>query len=363
MLNTEPQPSTLLGLHSPAQRALEKMGIPGMDFANLTGQLGVTPKTTIDAQGTLKLHHFTPMCDEVYRVPVLIVTSLVNQPYILDLVPGQSMVEFLLKKGFDVYMIEWGRPRKEHRNLSLEDHVLDRLPACVNIVLSHSGESQLSIIGYCVGGLLAVLWAAIDAAMQGGAGAGPLKNLVCMATPVNSDGLESLKTWMGPDFDEEALLAAHGNVPAEWVQNALRALRPFGKVAGAANLLNQADQEAIVRSNLRMGKWETDNIPFPGGVFRQMVNDFLRDNCLINGRWKIGAYSADLAAIRVPLLHLLAQDDHITPYASSRDLVQRVSSSDREEVMIKGGHVGLVAGRGAQMRMWPALEAWLAQRS
>jgi len=292
VLNTEPQPSTLLGLHSPAQRALEKMGIPGMDFANLTGQLGVTPKTTIDAQGTLKLHHFTPMCDEVYRVPVLIVTSLVNQPYIL-----------------------------------------------------------------------AVLWAAIDAAMRGKVSAGPLKNLVCMATPVNSDGLESLKTWMGPDFDEEALLAEHGNVPAEWVQNALRSLRPFGKVAGAANLLNQADQEAIVRSNLRMGKWETDNIPFPGGVFRQMVNDFLRDNCLINGRWKIGAYSADLAAIRVPLLHLLAQDDHITPYASSRDLVQRVSSSDREEVMIKGGHVGLVAGRGAQMRMWPALEAWLAQRS
>jgi polyhydroxyalkanoate synthase len=268
------------------------MGIPGMDFANLTGQLGVTPKTTIDAQGTLKLHHFTPMCDEVYRVPVLIVTSLVNQPYIL-----------------------------------------------------------------------AVLWAAIDAAMRGKVSAGPLKSLVCMATPVNSDGLESLITWMGPDFDEEALFAEHGNVPAEWVQNALRSLRPFGKVAGAANLLNQADQEAIVRSNLRMGKWETDNIPFPGGVFRQMVNDFLRDNCLINGRWKIGAYSADLAAIRVPLLHLLAQDDHITPYPSSRDLVQRVSSSDREEVMIKGGHVGLVAGRGAQMRMWPALEAWLAQRS
>ncbi len=173
MLNTEPQPSTLLGLHSPAQRALEKMGIPGMDFANLTRQLGVTPKTTIDAQGTLKLHHFTPMCDEVYRVPVLIVTSLVNQPYIL-----------------------------------------------------------------------AVLWAAIDAAMRGKVSAGPLKNFVCMATPVNSDGLESLKTWMGPDFDE-----------------------------------------------------------------------------------------------------------------------QRVSSSDREEVMIKGGYVGLVAGRGAQMRMWPALEAWLAQRS
>ena len=157
-----------------------------MDFANLTGQLGVTPKTTIYARGTLKLHHFTPVCEEVYRVPVLIVTSLVNQPYILDLVPGQSMVEFLLKKGFDVYMIEWGRPRKEHRNLSLEDHVLDRLPACVNKVLSHSGESQLSIIGYCVGGLLAVLWAAIDAAMRGKVSAGPLKILFAWQHPLTA---------------------------------------------------------------------------------------------------------------------------------------------------------------------------------
>ena len=347
--------AALTRLPNPVQRTLERMGVPTADLADLTGPLGATPRDTIYAQGTLKLHHFRPQCDSVYRVPVLIVTSLVNQPYILDLVPGQSMVEHLLKQGFDVYMIEWGRPRKEHQHLTLEDHVLDRLPACVEQVLKHSGERELSIIGYCVGGLLSVLWAALAGA--------PLKNLVCMATPVNSDGLESLKAWMGEDFDEEALLAQHGNVPAEWVQNALRALRPFGKVSGAMNLLNQADKEEVVRSNLRMGKWETDNIPFPGGVFRQMVNDFLRSNRLMNGTWKIGGRRVDLSAIKVPFLHLLAQDDHITPYASSRDLVQRVGSPDRQELILKGGHVGLVAGRGAELRMWPALNDWLAPRS
>jgi len=347
--------AALTRLPNPVQRTLERMGLPAADLADLTGPLGATPRDTIYAQGTLKLHHFRPQCDSVYRVPVLIVTSLVNQPYILDLVPGQSMVEHLLKQGFDVYMIEWGRPRKEHQHLTLEDHVLDRLPACVEQVLKHSGERELSIIGYCVGGLLSVLWAALAGA--------PLKNLVCMATPVNSDGLESLKAWMGEDFDEEALLAQHGNVPAEWVQNALRALRPFGKVSGAMNLLNQADKEEVVRSNLRMGKWETDNIPFPGGVFRQMVNDFLRSNRLMNGTWKIGGRRLDLSAIKVPFLHLLAQDDHITPYASSRDLVQRVGSPDRQELILKGGHVGLVAGRGAELRMWPALNDWLAPRS
>jgi len=358
------RPAALPALPNPVQRTLERMGLPAADFADLAGPLGVTPKDTIFAQGTLKLHHFRPQADSVYRVPVLIVTSLVNQPYILDLVPGQSMVEFLLQQGFDVYMIEWGQPRKEHQHLTLEDHVLNRLPACVEQVLAHSGERELSVIGYCLGGLLAVLWAALSAPPKPTrAQPSTLKNLVCMATPVNSDGLDSLKAWMDERFDEEALIAQHGNVPAEWVQNALRALRPFGKVAGAMNLLNQADKEEVVRSNLRMGKWETDNIPFPGGVFRQMVNDFLRGNRLMDETWEIGGRRVDLGAIRTPFLHLLAQEDHITPYASSRDLVQRVGSPDKQELILKGGHVGLVAGRGAELRMWPALNAWLAPRS
>ncbi len=344
------------GLPNPIVRALSRLGVEAEDFAKLAGPLGVTPKETIYTHGTLKLLHYKPLVAEVYRTPVLIVTSLVNQPYVLDLVPGQSMVEHLLREGFDVYLIEWGRPRLEHQKLVLEDYVLERLPACVSEVLRDSGQLQLSIIGYCIGGLLASVYASLHPS-------GPLRNLVCMAAPVNSDGLVSLKAWMGRDFDEEALLAHYGNVPADWVQNALRALRPLGKVSGSMSLLNNADNAETVKSNLRMGKWEADNIPFPGGVFRQMVNDFLRHNKLVKGKWALGGQRVDLGAIRVPFLHLLAQDDHITPYASSRDLLQKVGSSDKQEIILKGGHVGLVAGRGAQTRMWPALCDWLSVRS
>ena len=343
-------------LGNPMQRALLRMGIATSDFADITGALGTTAKETIYAQGTLKLHHYKALADSVYRVPVLIVTSLVNQPYILDLAPGQSMVEFLLRQGFDVFLIEWGRPRREHKDLVLEDYVLERIPACIERVQQVSGEKDVSIIGYCVGGLLSALYAALTPQ-------GPLKNLVCMAAPVNGDGLESLKAWMGKDFDEEALLAHYGNVPGEWVQNALRALRPYGKLAGAMSLLNNMDKIEAVRSNLRMGKWESDNLPFPGGVFRQMVNGLLRNNQLVKGSWVIGGKRVRLGDIKLPFLHLLAQDDHITPYASSKDLVQLVGSRDKQEIIVKGGHVGLVAGRGAELRMWPALEGWLAQRS
>jgi polyhydroxyalkanoate synthase subunit PhaC len=341
------------------QRALERIGIQTEDFAEIAGALGVTPKETIYAHGTLKLHHYLPMTDSVYRVPVLIVTSLVNQPYILDLVPGNSMVEYLLRQGFDVYLIEWGRPRREHKDLMLEDYVLKRLPECVARVQQDSGQTELSMIGYCLGGLLSVLYAALFADQAKSA----LKNLICMAAPVNADGMVSFKAWLGENFNEEAIIEQFGNVPAEWIQNSLRALRPFGKVSGAMNLLNNMDNEETVRSNLRMGKWETDNIPFPGAAFRQLINDFIRGNKLIKGTWDIGGQRVNLNKIRAPFLHLLAQDDHIIPYESSRQMVQLVGSGDKQEAIIKGGHVGLVAGRGAQTRMWPTLNGWLAGRS
>ena len=129
------------------------------------------------------------------------------------------------------------------------------------------------------------------------------------------------------------------------------------------NLLNNMDKPDTVRSNLRMGKWETDNIPFPGAAFRQLINDFIRGNKLIKGTWDIGGQRIDLSQIRVPFLHLLAQEDHIIPYASSQQLLHMIGSKDKQEAIIKGGHVGLVAGRGAELRMWPTLNEWLAVRS
>ena len=344
------------GLPNPVHEALARFGLDGTDFDKMAGPLGVTPKEAVLTIGTMKLQHYQAQTEDVYRVPLLIVTSIVNQPYILDLVPGQSMIETLVQSGFDVYAIEWGRPRREHKDLTLDHYVLKCIPEAIARVQEISGERDVSVLGYCLGGLLAVLYAAT----QPGA---PLKNLVCLAAPVDSDGLVSLKAWMGQDFDAESLLKDVGNVPADFVQNALRALRPFGKVAGAANLLNNLENEDVVRSNLRMGKWETDNVPFPGGVFRQMVNDFLRRNALVKGKLRIGTENVSLKNIRVPFLHVLAQDDHITPYASSHPLVELISSKDKSEAIIKGGHVGLVAGRGAQSRMWPTLIEWLAPRS
>ena len=136
-------------------RAIQRH-IPGLKLPdNLIGELGATPKDVIHAQGTLKLYRYRPLCDEIYRVPIVLVMSLVSRSYILDLTKGQSFVEFLLQRGFDVYLIDWGVPRAEHSTLRLEDYVLDFIPSCVRVVTEDSGESDISLVGYCMGGQLA----------------------------------------------------------------------------------------------------------------------------------------------------------------------------------------------------------------
>ena len=116
-MQQEPAPSTeeiAAQARAAVDRALQRH-IPGLgSLDELTGELGATPKDVIYSKGTLKLYRYRPLCDEIYRVPIVLVMSLVSRSYILDLTKGQSLVEFLLRQGFDVYLIDWGVPRAEH---------------------------------------------------------------------------------------------------------------------------------------------------------------------------------------------------------------------------------------------------------
>ena len=85
----------------------------------------LTPKDVILSRGTMQLYHYRPQADEVYRVPVLLVMATTNRAYVFDLAPGQSMVEYLLKAGYDVFVLDWDPPLPEERRLTLTDYTQD----------------------------------------------------------------------------------------------------------------------------------------------------------------------------------------------------------------------------------------------
>jgi polyhydroxyalkanoate synthase len=341
-------------------RAIQRH-IPGLpapiELTGLGVEVGPTPKDLVHARGTLKLYHYRPLSDEVYRVPILFVMSLVSRPYILDLAKDQSLVEFLLLQGFDVYLIDWGTPRSEHRSLRLEDYVMDFLPECIEKVCEDAHEPEVSLVGYCLGGLLAALYAALYP--NGG-----LKNLVCFTTPINAEGMPLYRTWTDPaHFDIDKLIDTLGNIPSELIDASIQMLRPLQKSAGQMKLLDHVGDEAFVKAHLRFDRWAAEHIPFPGETARQFVTAFLQQNKLVRNAFEMDAQRVDFGHIQVPFLHVTAEHDHIVPAAASKDLIELVGSTDKTAIVLKGGHVSLVAGANAVSRLWPKLDSWLAERS
>ncbi|MBI5617539.1 MAG: alpha/beta fold hydrolase [Gammaproteobacteria bacterium] len=330
--------------------------IPGLPQLDTELDVGPTPKEVVYTKLTSRLYHYKPLVDEIYRVPVLIVMSPVARGYILDLAKGQSLVEYLLLQGHDVYMIDWMPPRREHASVTLSDLVETIIAECIEQIRADSGEPDVTLIGYCMGGVLAAMYTALDPD-------GPVKNLACFTTPVNSEGMVLYKKWVeAKAFDIDMLVDQLGNIPSDMVNASIQVLRPLQQSANEMKLLNNVDNDAFVKAHLRFSRWAADQLAVPGEVARELVKEFLRGNKLVKKEYRIGNRLVDLGKIRVPFLHVAAEYDHIVPPAASRDLVALIGSKDKQEIVVKGGHVSLVAGGNAVYRLWPQLDRWLAER-
>ena len=333
-------------------------GLKGLElFGAPPPSVGRTPKTVLHRRGTLSLYHYRATVDEVYRVPILFVMAPTNKGYILDLAPGQSLIEFLLGRGYDVYLMDWSAPSDAERDLTIDDYVLDFIPDCLARVQQDSGEDEVTLIGYCAGGMLSAIHVALVPK-------GPVKNLVCFTTPVDFTEMKLFRSMADPSaFDVDRLVDSIGIVPAELVVAGFDALRPASRIAGQLRLWDNLWNDEFVKGFRMMERWGNETLPLPGGYFRQTVKELLRGNALHRGTLRIGGREVDLAKITVPFLHFMAQYDHIVPLACGHPLIQRIGSRDKEEVVLPGGHVSIAAGPNAVKRMWPKLDAWLQGRS
>ncbi|MFT7722568.1 MAG: alpha/beta fold hydrolase [Roseateles sp.] len=352
-----PDPSVTDRLRLEVERAVQR----SLKAIELLGaappDVGRTPKQVMHRRGTLELVRYQAMADEVYRVPLLLVMAPTNKGYILDLTPGQSLVEYLLQRGYDVYMLDWNPPSDAEGRLTIDDYVLDFIPDCIRRVQQDCGEQEVTLVGYCAGGLLSTLYQALHAD-------GPVKNLVCFTTPIDFSSMKIFRAVSDERaFDVDGFVERVGVVPSDVVASGFEVLRPASRIAGQVRLWDNLWNDQFVKGYRMMERWGNDTLPLPGGYFRQMTQQLLRKNALHEGRLRIGGRPVDLGRITVPLLSIVAQYDHIVPPECSRPLIERVGSRDKQEIMLPGGHVSIAAGANAIKRMWPALDAWLQQRS
>jgi polyhydroxyalkanoate synthase len=284
----------------------------------------------------------------------------VNRPYILDLRPGHSFVEFMVQQGYDIYLLDWGAPGPEDKNLKFDDYTLDYMPRAIRKMKAISGSQEFSLLGWCIGAILTTIYAAL----RGGDG---LRNLILLTAPLdfsNKQGLTFAKWTDERYFDVEKVLSAFGNMPGEMIDYGAKALKPVENYVGNyLKLWDNLDDPRVVEAWHAMNTWVSDNVPLAGGAFRQLIVDLYRNDKLMRGELVIRNEPVDVSKIHANLLAVIAEGDHITPACQSEPLMAKVSSTDKELLRVVGGHIGIMAGSGASKYTWPHINQWLAARS
>ncbi len=323
-------------------------------------EVAQTRHEVVHAERRWRLLRFVPT-ERRYQTPIVMVPSLINRWYVLDLAPGRSLVEWLVARGHEVYVVDWGQPAPEDRFTSFDDLVGTAIGRVLRRACKHSGAPKAHLLGYCMGGTLTTVHAAVHPER--------IASLTTLAAPVAFEDDDTvLARWTRhPDFDVDAFVGGLGNAPSTLLQTAFTLAQPLLSPSKAMFLLGRARHDAEWTDDMLDGffakeRWANDNVSLPGELFRAWVQKFYREDALMRGTLELDGHPVHLETLAMPMHVLTFEHDTIVPKKSALPLVERASSEDLTHTHLPGGHVGAVVSSSAHRKLWPVLADWWASR-
>jgi polyhydroxyalkanoate synthase len=314
-----------------------------------------TPHRVHSESRLARLLHY-PARGPAKAAPILIVSSLINRYYVLDLLPEISVIDQLCGRGFDVWVLDWKAPGAEGPALGFADYVDGAILDGATQAAAASGAESVALIGYCMGGTLATLFAARHPAR--------VRSLVLLGTPIEFGASGQLARWTRRDlFDADLMMDAYGNMPPSLMQSGFKLMNPADAAFKLARLFMDARNEARVRHVVALESWLDDNVAFPGGVYREYIRGLYQNDALVKGEFKVAGTPVSLSSLIAPLLNVIALRDHICAPPASRALMKHVGSSDKTALEFDTGHIGMTTSKRALKELWPQIIGWLEERA
>lgn len=319
-------------------------------------EIASTPKDTIFQDGTASLYHFRNkegVEESAISVPFLMVPSMINRWYVLDLRPGASMAEAMVEAGIDTYLLDWGIPNDEDRYLNWQ-LLLERFHRMVKRVKRETGADKVALLGYCMGGTLSSIYASLHPEEVAG--------FVSLTAPIDFSKGGLLRTLVDEKWFDPFAMTAPGNLSPPQMESGFTSLRPTGKVSKWIMLADKWHTPGFMDSFNAMETWTGDNIPFPAEAYQTYIDSLYQKNELYHDKHYVGGKHASLKNISCPVLTVVASRDTICPPEAALVLNDKVSSTDTEVLTVKGGHVGAVVGSKGPRDLYPGVAAWLKDR-
>lgn len=320
--------------------------------------VGRTPYEVIYQRDKLQVRRY--QLDGVpprYDLPVLLVPPLMVKPFIFDLYSSRSLVAFLLRRGFRVYLVDFGEPDHTDSYVRIDDYVLDWMPTAARVAKRDAGSAELSMLGYCMGGIFALMHAAANRDAS-------VRNIVSIGAPIDTakTGLFAWIVRYGGD-QLEFVAKRIGNVPGGLSSTVFRMLTPVKNVTRYADLVMNMWDKEYVNGFDAMNQWVSQFIEYPQAAFLQFFREVVRQNKLVTGDLKFGRKSANLRTVQASLLAFAGRTDEVAPVPAVQAVMDAVGSQDKTFRLAPGGHMGVFAGATAPQHVWGPAARWLAARS
>jgi polyhydroxyalkanoate synthase len=304
------------------------------------------PPPTVWREGTTRLLDY----GGAGPVAALVVPSLINRYYVLDLLAERSLMRWLGGEGIRVFVLDWDAPGAAERAFGLDDYIAGRLLGALDRALALAAR-PLALVGYCLGGNLA-LAAALHRQER-------LAGLALLATPwdfhAGRGGQVRLFALLESHLD--AVLQGFGGLPVDLLQALFAWLDPTLAQRKFRRFAGMRQDGAAARAFVALEDWLNDGVPLAPKVARQCLADWYGRNLPPAGGWSVAGRRVRPEALGIPALVAIPGADRIVPPDSAAALARALP---RPNVLRpEAGHIGMVVGERARSGLWRPLADWL----
>jgi len=355
-----------------------------MDKFKIGENVAVSKGKVVAQTDLMQLIQYEPATEKVYKRPLLIVPPWINKFYILDLRPENSFIKWAVERGYTVFVVSWVNPDTKLSKKTFEDYMFEGVLAAVDAVEKASGEREMSIIGYCLGGTLT----AATLAYMKAKGDSRIKAATFFTALVDFKEAGELQVFI----DEEQLKSLEQRMEKDGYLD--------GKaMATTFNMLRANDLIwSFVVNNYLLGKepfpfdllyWNSDSTRMPKAMHSFYLRKMYQENLLSkpNGI-ELGGVKIDLGTVDIPVIIVSAKEDHIAPWKATYVATQLYGGETR--FLLGGsGHIAGIVNPPAPVKYqhwtndknpakpddwlagaeqhpgswWPTWDAWLAKHS
>ncbi len=344
-----------------------------------------TPFETIHTNDIVTLRYYPPLtCDSIQvedgqggeftvpvekktlPVPLVLVSPLAVNMYIYDLFPKRSLVKYLRARGFELYLVDWGRPGWRQNHFAIETYITDFLPEMIAKVREHSGKQTLSLHGWSFGGMFSAAYSALDK---------DIKNVALIGAPcdyhANGElGVQYQRISRNLRWLEKRTGWRVHNTRQRWWRSpgwanamAFKLTNPVGSIQGYVDLLKNLHDEEYIISHATNGAFLDDMVAYPGAVIQDVIQFLWTDNVMAKGELPLRNLRAHYSDVTANLCLITGKQDPVVTTDCSIKLLDHVASTDTYHQEVKGGHMGILSGSRSTTEIWPQVADWLIERS